>query len=347
MSEWFFRVEAGAGIGLGHLRRSISLAKALRRKGERCLFVTRADPAVLELIRAAGFPSEPLPNLPLWSEQELRWSLELALSRHPAGVVVDSEEPDVPYWMGWQKEGFLTVVRDDLGRRHLPVDLVINGNADAERLPYPSDPKRQFLLGLAYAVLAPEFWNRPTRPRAPEKASRLLLLSGGADGAGSLPDFLRRLDRLETDFQITVVIGPFFRNRKEIESVCFGMRQTARLVQNPSSLLPLIQEADLAVSAAGQTLYDLACAGCPALAFEAASNQAGQLAALEREGSVIRLKPDGSDLEATVERVASDQALRERMTRRGQSMIDGLGAERVASSLLTLSEKKYEWNLKP
>lgn len=340
--EWVFRVDAGAGIGLGHLRRSLSLAEALRRKGQPSLFVTRADPVALGLLGKAGYPAEPLPQLEPWSQEELRWSLELAGARGPVGVVIDSEEPGAEYLAGWKQAGFFTAIRDDLGLRSLPVDLVINGNADAQGLPYPPDPSTQYLLGPSYAALAPEFWDRTARRIVAKSASRLLILCGGEDAAGSLPILLQRLDDSGLNLEVTAVIGPFFRDRARLDPLIAGPRGPVRLVESPSVLYPLMLQADLAISAAGQTLYDLACAGCPALAYPVAENQVGQLQAMERAGCVVRIEASGLDLREKLERVIADHRMREGMARRGQALVDGQGAQRVASVLV--QEGKAAWN---
>ncbi len=337
MKPWLFRVDADPAIGLGHLRRSLSLAQALQRREIPVRFATFEHPASLQMIRDAGFEADPLFGVPAWSDQELRWTLESARRAGASGLLVDSEEVGSDYLAGLGRAGFLTAVRDDLGTRSLPVDLVINGNADAERLPYSRRPETRTLLGPSFAVLSPDFWEQPIRGAAAKEDLNLLLLAGGADFAGFLPDLARRLGGLE-GFQLTVVAGPFLRNQEEVEGLCRSLPRPARFLQNPSSLCSIMREADLAVSAAGQTLYDLARAGCPALAFEAAPNQAGQLRVMEEQGCAVRIESRGGfpGLEEDLLRLARDPARREEMARRGQGLVDGRGAARVASEIAAL-----------
>ena len=49
------RASGGEVIGLGHLRRCLSLAQALSRQGATVLFVTNDEQAVFGLIRDNGF----------------------------------------------------------------------------------------------------------------------------------------------------------------------------------------------------------------------------------------------------------------------------------------------------
>ena len=175
------------------------------------------------------------------------------------------------------------------------------------------------------------------------------MLAGGADGANLLPDLVRRLGRLE-GLHLTVVAGPFLRDLRRVEEICRSLSKPARFLKNPASLCSVMRQADLAVSAAGQTLYDLACVGCPTIAFEAAPNQAGQLRVMEDQGCVVRIDPRGefSKLEEVVLQLAHDPARRERMTRQGQALVDGRGAARVASEIAALrSMEKPSCHPKP
>src|SRR5712691_967886 len=49
------RANGGELIGLGHIRRCLSLAKALSRQGATVVFVANDDKAVLNLVRDNGF----------------------------------------------------------------------------------------------------------------------------------------------------------------------------------------------------------------------------------------------------------------------------------------------------
>ena len=135
-----------------------------------------------------------------------------------------------------------------------------------------------------------------------------------------------------------VVIGPLFPAMERIRAEAGSLNHPVEWSQQPASLRSLVEEADLAVSGAGQTLYELAWAGCPAVAVETAPNQEGQARALEAAGSLIRAggirDPEFPDrMEAAVKRLLEEKELRARMGRAGQSLVDGQGAARVAARI--------------
>ncbi len=339
MKPWLFRVDADSTTGMGHLRRSLSLAHALRDVRVPVRFLTSAHPTSLGLIRQAGFEAEGLSGVPSWSARDLGETLELARGADAVGVLVDSEEAGSEYFSGLRQAGFLTAVRDDLGLRALRVDLVINGNAGAERLPYAGrDAATRYLLGPSFAVLAPDFWEPPERAATSRKKLRLLLMAGGADSAGFLPDLARRLGNLG-GLHLSVVAGPFFRNAEGLRGVCRSLPRPAQFFRDPVSLSSVMGRSHLAVTAAGQTLYDLACAGCPAIAYEGAPNQAGQLRAMEEQGCLIRIESGGGEfpgMEEQVLQLVADPASRDEMAGCGQRLVDGKGAGRVALEMAAL-----------
>ena len=106
-----------------------------------------------------------------------------------------------------------------------------------------------------------------------------------------------------------------------------------------------MQEADLAISAAGQTLYELACIGCPTLALRVAANQEGQMRTMEQAG-FLRVIGDAEQadvipcLRESLLSLLDDANARGEMAAAGQQLVDGKGAIRVAKSIvLSVGEK--------
>ena len=96
-----------------------------------------------------------------------------------------------------------------------------------------------------------------------------------------------------------------------------------------------MEQADLVLSAAGQTLYELACVGSPTVAFQVADNQKGQLEAMEKAKVLINAGPvqDPETFprgQKCLIRLLNDSLERQEMADAGQRLVDGQGAYRVA-----------------
>jgi spore coat polysaccharide biosynthesis predicted glycosyltransferase SpsG len=98
---------------------------------------------------------------------------------------------------------------------------------------------------------------------------------------------------------------------------------------------------DLAVTAAGGTLLELARVGTPALAIVVADNQAPGARALADAGATVNLGRhdtlDAAAIGAAVADLAGDPARRGALARRGAELVDGQGAARVLRELHELT----------
>jgi len=104
----------------------------------------------------------------------------------------------------------------------------------------------------------------------------------------------------------------------------------------------LMLNADLAVSGGGQTTYELAATGTPAIGIRLAAGQALNLRGLSAAGCLREAgAPDEVGFEARLvsrlSELADDRSVREEMSRRGRALVDGRGAERVTDAIVRLS----------
>lgn len=333
------RVEAGPEVGLGHLRRSLSLADAMKKYDAEAHFLLHPDPRAVAVVERSGRSGELMNGAAAFGEEDVRETLAAAGKLKTRTVLLDYYDIPVDYVRKLREAGLKVMLRDDLALRALPVEVVVNGNADAEQLGYRAWVEgTRFMLGPRYAVLAKEY-AAPSLRRTRPQVGRILLAFGGSDPRGRMPALLERLDRMPEDFEITVIQGPFFDNTREIQETASRLRKKVHLVSAPDSMAAWIAGADLSVSAAGQTLYELACFGCPAVAFQVAENQQGQLAALVEAGCLRNAgKAEDPELLNRIEELLSgllrDARAREEMSQAGQRLIDGQGADRVARGIL-------------
>lgn len=334
-----FRPDMGWEAGLGHVQRSLSLATALRSAGADCTFVAAGRQDASAPIAAAGFEVRDLPGRQSDDRVDLEGVLKESARGRRNAVVVDSYHVDGEYLGKLRAEGLFVVAIDDLAGFPFPCQLVVNGGAEAQSLPYRSmSGDTQFLLGPRYALLRPEFWAASPRARR-DRIGTVLVTMGGADTHNLTPQLIRLLDGFPGAFDVTVIVGPLFGHRAGVEEAAGRCGRSVRLVEVPTLVRNLMLQADLAVSASGQTLYELAAAGVPTVAIEAAPNQAGNLRTLTAAG-VVEGAGAASDpnllaqVEAALRRLLNSEAARKRMSVAGQALVDGQGARRVAEVIV-------------
>lgn len=340
MPTVLFRTGAGPRMGLGHLRRCFSLAAAFRRLGLGSAFVADGGAPVEDRIVRSGFVAHRLDDLTSDGGGDLESVLTVGGRSSVGTVITDSYDIDADYLQRLRAAGLFVVAIDDLARFAFPCQVVVNGGAQAAQLPYRSSSgDTQFLLGPQYALLGTEFWDLDQREIRPD-VRKVLVTLGGADEANLMPELLRLLEEIPGDFRVTAIIGPFFDRRADIQRMADGCRRPVRLVEAPESMRDLMLEADLAISAGGQTLYELAVTGTPAVAVAVADNQVASMRALEARGVVQVAGVAGQAgvlhrIGALVGELADSEAARAALSRAGQHVVAGHGATAVAETIVS------------
>jgi len=330
-----FLTHGGPAIGLGHVARCLSLARALAADGARIVFLVGQEARVTAAIEAGGF-----------DVVETDWesagaaARDLVAALRPETLVVDSYAVS-----GTQLDllrplvGQLVAI-DDLADRPLPVHTVVNGGIDAEHLEYRGGlPETVFLLGPRYALLDPAYAAAPERkPRA--SVERVLVTLGGGSHPAALRAVVQAALSLGTA-AVDVPVGPF------ADGGVADAIEDARVVvhRGVSALRSLMLAADVAISGAGMTLYELAATATPIVSLTMAPNQRPNAAAFERAGAALAAgSADHPDLGATVARqlgwLAADAALREKLGAAGRRLVDGQGASRVAREIASMASPR-------
>ena len=330
-----FRVNGGPEVGLGHLRRCLTLAQALIRRGTGVLFFVNDDGGSARLLEESGVDVLRVPA------QEIR-HLDLT-RRHIAdrgvqALVVDSY--DVAADALGHVEVPVAAIVDAPPPAPLPVQMLTNAAADAPSRPCPAGPATRLLLGPRFVLLREEFAS-PGRGDVRNDIARVLISTGGSDPGCRTPQLMRLVHAALPDAHLDVVAGPYFSEALLGDLDRLAAILPASIHRNPRRMRALMADADLAVTAGGQTVYELAATGTPAIAVCFADNQRANLTGMAARGALV-YAGDVSDaavdvvLTAHIRALAGDPGARQRMSSRAREVVDGQGAARVADEVLAL-----------
>ena len=135
----------------------------------------------------------------------------------------------------------------------------------------------------------------------------------------------------------TALVGEACRHREEIEAAAARMTCATEVLVNPPGVERILAGADVTISAAGTTTWELCCLGRPVLLMAVADNQRGTAAGMGKAGTAVDL---GWHEEVTEEVIADRLAAlldspdtRQELGRRAAKLVDGVGAGRVAAAL--------------
>lgn len=338
-----FRTDASTIIGSGHTMRCLTLARTLRERGCQVLFVCRLHEGHLaDRIEQDGHTVLNLPDGPTDPAIDARDTLA-ALTRvrfSPDWVVVDHYGLGIEWERVVRTTGSRLLVIDDCANQAHDCDVLLDQNLVAG---YPTrydsllPSGTRVLLGPRYALLQPRYHSLRRQGRSRSPIRRLLIYFGGADQTGLTELTLRAFLALgRSDLEVDVVVTPSDPRRAAILALAHGQASVFVHGMVPS-LADLMEQADLAVGAAGSTSWERLCLSLPALVVTLADNQRPIAAELDRQGCVRWLGDASSMNEAIM-----TEALRNVLGREGGSWfntevaasIDGHGADRVADVLL-------------
>lgn len=317
--------EAGKSAGFGHLTRCIALRQALTEY-----------PNDVSLVIAGAETKELAPFGVNDNFRTHNWHqdfdfLDNILSETDL-CIIDSYFCKEKTYRYIAERSRLILCLDDDNRLPYPPGFVMNGSIGADMLDYPASDDITYLLGTSYQPMRNEFWN--TAPITVRKELKnLLVFFGGGDSTELMPRVIGILRQKFPGLRLHILSDE--PGIVEEDST----RLYARL--SASDMIRLFNEADLAITAGGQTLYELARVGLPSIVIKVVENQNTNILGWEKTefikyiGDLCTFNADS--LCSAIEG-AMPEDVRHRMHEAGLLKVDGMGAKRAVDTIL----KKFQ-----
>lgn len=324
-------------MGTGHVMRCLALAQGWQDLGgEVALLAAELPEALAERCREEGIEVRRLPYGSADAE------ITAAQAAQADWLVVDGYHFEADYLAAVTGSARRVLQIDDLGSPEpSAAGLILNQNVTASPALYPwAADTENLLLGGRYALLRREF----RAPRSPRRfngpARRVLVSFGGSDPC----DFTRRAIEallLCPDLQAKIVVGAANPRLAELRALAAPAGARLEVLSAVTAMVPLMDEADFALSAGGSSVLELAARGLPALVVAIADNQTAISEALHTRGLMRSLgwhaSVDVATLAQALTAFAADAKAREAFSLAALDLADGRGALRVAEAMLARS----------
>lgn len=318
------RADGGPSIGFGHLLRTGALAQIALKNGDRVVYLTQTPEAVKSVCPAGVNIVE------LSKDSEIVSVTEWIRSNDPDVVLTDTYSADTEYQAEIRAVADTSVIVLDDTRYTVCTDYLVNGNVYAPNLTYNwigSEPA--WCLGTNYLLIRDAIQQVAADPPSfREHPRQAVVTMGGSDTQNSTPDVCRAFSGVNVS--VDVIIGPGFENHDRIRQATEATNAVFNIVETPDDFPNRIANADIAVSAAGSTAYELLAVGTPTIAIPQADNQWPIVEALSERDAVECLNPDEIDtLPTRIRGLLNDNDRRQDMRKIGQHLVDCQGAERI------------------
>lgn len=342
MKKIIIRADGNEYIGAGHIMRCMSIGKVAKRLGVDISFVT-ADKSFLSILQYNGFKVYVLDTDYKAMEIELDVFLPILLEEKPDVVILDSYYV-TPSYMESVRNITKLVYIDDILAFPYPVDILINYNIYASKTKYLKlygDKKiPTMLLGCNYIPLRDEFQEGKAIKIEPA-VKNILFSAGGADSERIALRFVENIIANESFNNVVfhIVLGSFEPDIDQIEEIC---KSNINIIphRNISRMSDLMLQCDLAVSAAGSTLYELCACGVPTITYVLADNQLPGATAFSDLGIMVNAGDYRTDenliknITNAILGLISDIEIRKLMQSKGMSFIDGNGAKKIVQEIM-------------
>jgi UDP-2,4-diacetamido-2,4,6-trideoxy-beta-L-altropyranose hydrolase len=346
-----FRVDASSVIGLGHLKRCLSLAKTLRNLGSNCFFLcSDLGFNCCAIVESEGFACTVLPTLayPQSTRDKIHadagWhadahhSLAALAPIAPDWVVVDHYGLDRGWHETIRNEARCRIaVIDDLADRDLDCDLLLDQNHDDDHTRKYSgrhQGKTICLFGPHYALLDPVYAHAAKYQFSPDVRS-IGIFMGGMDARNVSGRIIEALDMAGYDGPVEIVTTSGNPALPKLKAQALRRTNTDILVDLPN-LAGFFARHDLQIGAGGSSTWERCCIGAPAMLIPFVENHNIVLDSLAKL-KVATAVPWGWETGSLAEKIGeayADSNCRRLQSKQGMALVDGEGAVRVALAIL-------------
>ncbi|WP_293677053.1 UDP-2,4-diacetamido-2,4,6-trideoxy-beta-L-altropyranose hydrolase [uncultured Phenylobacterium sp.] len=326
-----FVVDAGPGVGGGHVMRSLTLAQAMEAQGARFAFV--GPPAMAEMLNAFA------PD----AVRIVADDTAAAVGREAFDAIVFDHyglsEPDHRGMAGTAP----ALVIDDLADRPLGADVVLDAGPERKAEDYLglAPESARLLLGPSFAPVRPEFaaLRGPALAWRGEPVQRILIAMGLTDVDGITARIVERVRPRVQDIGLDVVLGAAAPSAPGLQKIA---RRDGRLLLHVDTphMARLTAEADIGIGAPGSSTWERCTLGLPSVLVVLAENQRPAARAMAERGAALVVDLADArfeeDFDRALLRLLRDSAARRELAVRSAEICDGLGAGRTAEIFLRL-----------
>ncbi|MFX0560700.1 PseG/SpsG family protein [Tepidibacillus infernus] len=318
--------EGGSKFGYGHVVRCSSLYSELENRGIDVEYIINGNEEVVEVL---GDKKHMVRN---W----LSTDYLSTILNNEVYAIVDSYLANFGIYEYISKHTKKSLFIDDNMRLTYPKGIVVNPSIYAKELKYPQIKGVHYLLGNEYVILRGSFFDSK-RETLKTEVKEILVTLGGADIRNITPKILDILNTEYPNVVKNVVIGKGFKNIEEIKRID-DKNISYYYNVNGIEMKALMLRSDMAISAAGQTIYELIKTETPFIPIRIIDNQENNVKGLLKYNLVNRvLDSESSNFTKELSneiRLLMNLENRTILYNSMKGIIDGLGRTRIIDELL-------------
>jgi UDP-2,4-diacetamido-2,4,6-trideoxy-beta-L-altropyranose hydrolase len=336
----FIRADSNYEIASGHIMRCTAIAKNIKNIGEEVTFLI-ADENPISMLEDAQMSYKVLGTdwHDLMSDCEI--VAHILQSEHDPVLLIDTYRITREYverLAPFCRIAYLGSKKEYLG----PLNVIVNYSTDIDYSFYDKSygNSTKLLLGPSYAPLREEFQNIAHNYK--DHVQRILVTTGNTDPQNIVGDIIKNLLSILSDRNIIleIVVGRMFYNKEKIYELCQS-NKLVHLNENVKDMSLLMRQCDLAVSANGTTVYELAAMGIPIISFAMVEEQVKSAETLNRLGVLCYCGNATVNQDLVCERILekvsyyiNNNVELRNLADKAKELIDGNGCKKIVQELI-------------
>ncbi|SDJ60375.1 PseG/SpsG family protein [Salimicrobium halophilum] len=324
MKAYIF-TEAGEGIGFGHLSRCISLYESLKEVGVKTEMIVSGTFQDISMLKGVNYRQQS------WYNEEF---LEQTVTDEDV-CIIDSYLADISLYEILSNQAKRCVYIDDNSRLSYPKGIVVNPSLHIGNLSYPRKAGVTYLYGPSYVIVRPAFQKPGNQREVLRQVKDILVTMGGTDPMGMTLPLIDRLKASFPNIRLHVLITDAFSDKSKIEA-----KTTSRLHiyknLDAEAMRGVMKKVDVAITAAGQTIYELMVSLTPFIPIQTVQNQENNVEGLrtyEIQTLYVKNESHVGYVEEALEEYLSPK-IRNSLIQTYSHLIDGKGSKRIVEKLI-------------
>lgn len=337
----FFKVKGGAKVGLGHVTRSLELAKEFDASFN-VAFFSNDDPNVMRRISEERYKVFFSSNRS--QDKEIAELVHVTDTEKVNILIIDQPDTCKKLCATLKKEcPSIFLVGLDYFDYKSYVDVIVNLFNQNPRSTPGKDIR--YYEGVQYAIVREAFEKYAIMDKNIKKeVSEVIITFGGADPSQNTVEILELLNRIEDEpFKVNVVVGPAFHEKDKIIDVAKNSKHECSVRENVYNFEELVFRADLGFIGAGTTLMEFCAVGTPAIVSPQNEQEKRFARYMEKTGAIRSVDKRLAESEITdmIQGVINDVNVRKRMSETQKRLVDTDGKRRIKEIVVSNYNKRF------
>jgi len=322
-------------LGLGHIFRSINLAKEFHKKD--VFFLIEDYGGVKKIILKNKLNNDFYLKKGINLKADLDISTKLIKDHEIDVMIVDHYHVKKEY-IKKMKEIVKIVIISDLDNVDYSSDLVVNGFIGFENKIIKNKFGTKCLLGPKYQILKKNFSKKPNRLK---KKFLILGTFGGYDEQKISEIILQELLSFKKVFNAKIILGPVSDKSNNIKKIIKKKFRNLEIITQSDNMKKEMLSSKFGFCTGGLTTYEFASMNVPFAIICDEKHQLKTAIEWEKRKIAINLGIIKSTTQKNIKKIILKLINNEIKLNSGRKIVDGKGSIRVAKEIVKIIERNY------